>query len=179
MDGLALEAGYTPRNGSAHVADGGNDAAAGGRGWEFTAVLSPEMVPGLTVGGGLGELDNGSTTAGKDREEETLFATYAFGPLSVGYQWSEDDNNGNTVYTTDVYGASFNINDVFSVSYQYGETEYDNTSGADVTAEFEGISAAYNIGPMAIKFTHNEGKNYNGSSGTNDENRELNLSMSF
>ena len=71
------------------------------------------------------------------------------------------------------------VNDVFSVSYQYGETEYDKSSGTDVTAEFEGISAAYNIGPMAIKFTHNEGKNYNGTSGKNDENRELNLSMSF
>ena len=50
---------------------------------------------------------------------------------------------------------------------------------ADVTAEFEGISAAYNIGPMAIKFTHNEAKNVGGTKGSNDENRELNLSMSF
>ena len=50
-------------------------------------------------------------------------------------------------------------------------------SGND-KAEFEGISAAYNIGPMAIKFTDNSGKNMNG--GTNDDdNRELNLSMSF
>ena len=83
-----------------------------------------------------------------------------------------------TIYTSDIYGASFNINDVFSVSYQYGETEYDKTAN-DVTAEFEGISAAYNIGPMAIKFTHNEGKNIGGTAGTNDENRELNLSMTF
>ena len=36
---------------------------------------------------------------------------------------------------------------------------------AEVTmiAEFEGISAAYNIGPMAIKFTDNSGKNMNGT----------------
>ena len=180
MPGLAMQVGYTPRNGQAAVADGGSGGEGGdGRGYEFTATFSPEMVPGLSVGGGFGEVEDGGTTHGKDREEQTLYATYAFGPLSVGYQWTEDDDNGSTVYTSDVYGASFNVNDVFSVSYQYGESEYDNSSGADVTAEFEGISAAYNIGPMAIKFTHNEGKSIGGTSGVNDENRELNLSMSF
>ena len=136
------------------------------------------MLPGLTVGAGTGSLEEGGTTHGKDYDEETFFATYAFGPLSVGYQWSEDDDNGSTQYSTDVYGASFNVNDVFSVSYQYGETDYDKT-GTDVVAEFEGISAAYNVGPMAIKFTHNEGKNIGGTAGTDDENRELNLSMAF
>ncbi len=181
ISGLALEAGYTPRGGQAAVADGGSGGEGGSdRGYEFTAQLSPEMLPGLKIGGGFGDLENGGTIHDKDREEQTMFATYAFGPLSVGYQWTEDDDNSSTQYTTDVYGASFNVNDVFSISYQYGETEYDKTTaGADVTAEFEGISAAYNIGPMAIKFTHNEGKNYNGTSGKNDENRELNLSMSF
>ena len=58
------------------------------------------------------------------------------------------------------------------------------TSGytGNVTAEFTGVSAAYNIGPMAIKFTDNSGKNINGiTTGTtaDDNNRELNLSMSF
>jgi hypothetical protein len=138
------------------------------------------MMPGLTIGAGMGDLESGGTLHEKDLEESTMFATYAFGPLSVGYQRSDEDDNGSTQYTTDVYGASFNVNDVFSVSYQYGESEYDNTgSTADVTAEFEGISAAYNIGPMAIKFTHNENKNAGGNAGTSDENRELNLSMSF
>jgi outer membrane protein OmpU len=178
MDGLSLTAGYNPRAGSAAASDGSTSPGSAGRGWEVSASYSPEMLPGLTIGGGLGELDNGAGND-KDQEEDTIFATYAFGPLSVGYQMSNDDKSGGTNHATDVYGASFNVNDVFSVSYQYGETEYDKSSGTDVTAEFEGISAAYNIGPMAIKFTHNEGKNYNGTSGKNDENRELNLSMSF
>ena len=182
MGGLALQVGYQPRGGAGAIADGGSGGDAGAsafkNGYSVTAQYSPEMLPGLSVGGGMGENEEGGTTHGKDREEQTWFATYAFGPLSVGYQWSEDDDNSSTVYTTDIYGASFNINDVFSVSYQYGETDYDKT-GTDVTAEFEGISAAYNVGPMAIKFTHNEGKNIGGTSGTNDENRELNLSMAF
>ena len=68
------------------------------------------------------------------------------------------------------------MNDSLSVSYQYGETS--GYGGAQDEAEFEGISAAYNIGPMAIKFTDNSGKHMNGST-SDDDNRELNLSMSF
>jgi hypothetical protein len=140
------------------------------------------MVPGLRVGGGLGELENGSNGKNNtDRDEETLFVTYAFGPLSVGYQWADDTNDGSgaTDYETDIYGASFNVNDVFSVSYQYGETKY-SSSGTHSTAKFTGISAAYNIGPMAIKYTDNTGRSINGSTTTlDDDNKELNLSMSF
>jgi outer membrane protein OmpU len=180
MAGLSLTVGWTPRAHAAHVADGGvSGEGAGEQAMEFSGSYSPEMVPGLTVGGGFGEQEEGGTTHGKDLEEQTFYAKYAFGPLSVGYQWSEEDDNGSTQYTTDVYGASFNMNDAFSISYQYGETEYDNVSTADVTAEFEGISAAYNVGPLAVKFYQNEGKSVGGTSGTNDTNRELNLSMTF
>ena len=60
--------------------------------------------------------------ANKDTDEETFFATYAYGPLSIGYQVAEIDN-GTKVYDTDIYGVSFNVNDALSVSYQKGETE--------------------------------------------------------
>jgi outer membrane protein OmpU len=181
--GLAMDASFQPRLADAAIADGGTGgdlgASPGKNGYSLTAQYSPEMLPGLKIGGGFGEVEDGGTAHGKDREEQTYFATYAFGPLSVGYQWHEDDDNGGTVYNGDVYGASYNVSDVFSVSYQYGEVEYDKTSGSDVTAEFEGISAAYNVGPLAFKFTQNEGKNLGGTSGVKDENRELNLSMAF
>jgi len=178
--GAKIQAGYIPRGGSAAVADGGTSGDTGsGRGFSVTADWSPEMLPGLRIGGGFGELEHGSSAKdNSDKEEETIFATYAFGPLSVGYQRTEEDNPGSTNYETDVYGASFNVNDVFSVSYQYGETEYKKTSGT-VTAEFTGWSAAYNIGPMAIKFTDNSARNYSGTTAVDDDNRELNLSMSF
>ena len=184
VQGAAFTFGYTPRNSAVHTSDGGTDTAAGLRGWEASVDFSPEMVPGLRVGGGMGELENGSNGLNNgDREERTWFATYVFGPLSVGYQRTDDesDGTGSTDYESDVYGASFNVNDVFSVSYQYGETEYKSAAGtAHKTAEFTGISAAYNIGPMAIKFTDNTGRNINGSTTTvDDDNKELNLSMSF
>jgi opacity protein-like surface antigen len=132
------------------------------------------MIPGLRVGAAQGECQKCSG-ADKDLDEETWFATYAYGPLTIGYQVSEEDT-GTKNYDTDIYGVSFNINDALSVSYQYGEsTGY--TGG--ITAEFTGISAAYNIGPMAIKFTDNSGNNINGTETNDDNHRELNLSMSF
>ena len=173
FSGLQLGGSYNPRSGAASNADGATSEGSGNEGWEFGADWSPEMVPGLRVGGVIGECDD-CKAASKDLEEETFFATYAYGPLSVGYQVAEV-KDGTITYDTDIYGVSFNVNDALSVSYQYGET--DGYAGS-VTAKFKGISAAYNIGPMAIKFTDNSGTDMNGTT-TDDDNRELNLSMSF
>jgi outer membrane protein OmpU len=177
FSGATISVGYNPRGGSAASADGATSEGSGASAYEVGIDWSPEMVPGLRVGGVIGEFEKGASGA-KDLEEETYFATYVYGPLSIGYQVAEEDN-GTTTYDTDIYGVSFNVNDSLSVSYQYGET--DGYSGG-TTAEFEGISAAYNIGPMAIKFTDNSGKNINGITtgvSADDNNRELNLSMSF
>jgi len=176
FSGLQLGVSYQPRSGGTANADGATSglSSTGKAGWEFAADWSPEMVPGLRVGYVSGQCED-CNSGGKDTDEETLFGTYAYGPLSIGYQQSEVDNN-TTKYESDVYGVSFNVNDALSVSYQYGETE--GYGGDFNTAEFEGLSAAYNIGPMAIKFTDNSGKNMNGTS-EDDDNRELNLSMSF
>jgi len=174
FSGIQLGGSYQPRSGAAANADGGTNEGVGKAGWEYAADWSPEMVPGLRVGGVIGTCED-CNAGNKDQDEETFFATYAYGPLSIGYQVADIDN-GTDSYDTDVYGVSFNINDSLSVSYQYGETDGSNASYA--TAEFEGISAAYNIGPMAISFTDNSGKSMNGTT-EDDDNRELNLSMSF
>ena len=178
MAGAQIGISYNPRSGSGHAADGATSEGSGKSATEIAIDWSPEMVPGLRVGGAKGTCDN-CVAGGKDLDEETWFATYTYGPLSVGYQVADEDK-GATNYSTDIYGVSFNVNDALSVSYQYGET---SGYAGGITAEFEGISAAYNIGPMAIKFTDNSGKNINGinDSGTtqDDDNRELNLSMTF
>jgi outer membrane protein OmpU len=174
MSGAKVYVGYNPRGGSAASADGGTSEGSGGKAYELGIDWSPEMLPGLRVGGVMGEFENGASGA-NDLEEDTWFATYAWGPMTIGYQVADEDN-GTTSYDTDIYGVSFNVNDALSVSYQYGESDGYSTGQ---TAKFEGISAAYNIGPMAIKFTDNTAQNINGSNTDNDDNRELNLSMSF
>jgi predicted porin len=174
FSGLQLGGSYQPRNGATSNADGATNEGVGKKAWEVGADWSPEMVPGLRVGGVIGTCED-CNAGNKDTDEETFFATYAYGPLSIGYQVADIDN-GTTNYDTDIYGVSFNVNDALSVSYQYGETT--GYGGSNDQAEFEGISAAYNIGPMAISFTDNSGTNMNGTT-SDDDNRELNLSMSF
>jgi outer membrane protein OmpU len=173
FSGIAAAVSYNPRSGASSNADGATSEGSGEAGTEIGVDWNVEQVPGLRVGYVSGKCDN-CKAANKDLEEETYFATYAWGPLSIGYQVADEDD-GTTNYDTDVYGVSFNVNDALSVSYQYGETSGYSGSG---DAEFEGISAAYNIGPMAIKFTDNSAKNMNGTT-SDDDNRELNLSMSF
>lgn len=173
--GAQIGVAYQPRNGATSNADGGTSVGVGGRAYEFAVDWSPEQVPGLRVGGAVGQCED-CNAGNKDLDEETWFATYTYGPLTLGYQVADEDNGTNT-FDTDIYGVSFNVNDALSVSYQYGET--DGSATTYTTAEFEGISAAYNIGPMAIKFTDNSGKNINGVATDDDDNRELNLSMSF
>ena len=174
FSGLQLGGSFQPRSGAAANADGGTSEATGKKGWEFAADWSPEMVPGLRVGGVIGTCED-CNQGNKDTDEQTFFATYAYGPLSIGYQ-NADIDDGTKNYDTDIYGVSFNVNDALSVSYQYGETS--GYGGSNNTSEYEGISAAYNIGPMAIKFTDNSGKNMKGTT-NDDDNRELNLSMAF
>jgi outer membrane protein OmpU len=174
FSGLQLGGSYQPRSGAAANADGGTSEGIGKKGWEYAADWSPEMVPGLRVGGVIGTCED-CNAGNKDLDEETFFATYAYGPLSVGYQTADIDD-GTKNYDTDVYGVSFNVNDALSVSYQYGETS--GYGGGNNQSEYRGVSAAYNIGPMAIKFSDNSGKNMNGTT-NDDDNRVLDLSMSF
>jgi outer membrane protein OmpU len=177
ISGAQIGASFNPRAGGANNADGATSEGSGKRAYEIGVDWNLEQVPGLRIAASTGTCED-CNAGNKDTDETTYAATYAWGPLTIGYQVNDEDN-GTTSYDTDIYGVSFNVNDSLSVSYQYGET--DGYAGG-VVAEFEGISAAYNIGPMAIKFTDNSGKNINGNTSgvsKDDNNRELNLSMSF
>jgi hypothetical protein len=56
------------------------------------------MVPGLRVGGAIG---NAKIVKAEQRsDEETCFATYAYGPLSIGYQVADEDDGTNTMTQT-------------------------------------------------------------------------------
>ena len=55
---------------------------------DFGIQISPEMVEGLTIGYGIGELDDTTSTS---IDNETLFVKYAVGGFTLGYQDSEAD----------------------------------------------------------------------------------------
>ena len=90
-------------------------------------MVSPEMVEGLTIGYGFGELEpNTSQTI----DNETLFVKYAVGGFTLGYQQSEAD--GTVAAQSDEstgWGVSYAVNENLTIAY--GERDYDdNTSNS-------------------------------------------------
>ena len=143
---------------------------------DFGIEISPEMVEGLTIGYGMGEVDESATIT---NDESTLWINYAFGPVTVGYQASEVD--GSTATQDDESTAmsiSYAVSDDLSISY--GTHELDLGS-ADVDQESKGFSVSYSMGGVSIGFAQNTIDNVAGqTAAANDiEGYDLNVAFSF
>ena len=176
--GVVIGAAYSPSRGAADQGDGGT-AEGSGRGYDIFVTAVP--MDGLKVGYGRGTLEGAGTTANTDIDESTMFLTYAMGAVTVGYQVASDEDAGGTDHNSVGYGITANLTDDISVGYQHLETEYDAlaAASADVTGKFEGVSAAYSMGNMAIKFVKNDATNLGGSTASDDNMSELSLSFAF
>ena len=136
-------------------------------------------IDGLTVGAGYGEVEQIHSEGNID--EQTIYATYAVGALTVGVQISEEDtgnSTGTVGYNNEFVGVTYQINDDFSVGFQAADNEHDKT-GTDVTSEFRGWSAAYSMGALGVKFKRNEGRDINGTAATDDTSTEVSVSLAF
>ena len=173
--GASIVAAYNPDRGGATQGDGGT-AEGSGSAWDIAATFSP--MDGLTLGAGWGQLENG-TSGTADVDEDTIFVKYATGPITVGYQISHDDTNAGTEIEVQAMGLTFNVNDDLSVGLQRIREDWQRTTTQDVNATYNGLSAAYSMGNIAIKFVANDGTNLGGVTGTSDEAKELSLSFAF
>ena len=132
----------------------------------------------MLIVAGWGNLENG-TSGTADVDEDTIGFTYAMGPVTVGAQLSHDDTNGGTERTTQAAGITFNVSDNLSVGYQRLSDEYNRTGSNDTDVTFNGLTAAYSMGNIGIKFVANDVTNINGSAGSSDEAKELSISFAF
>jgi len=181
MAGLGIGVGYSPKVGSGSTSDGGTFPGTPGKGsgYEIAVTADNLGVDGLSLGAGTGSIDEGSSSGIKDASEKTFYMKYAMNNWTFGYQRGVVDLDGATEYNSDIFGISFNVNDNLSVSYQNIEVEYDVASGTDRTAEYDGFSAAYTMGPAAVKIQHSDGSQLGGAANTNDTNTEVSLSLTF
>ena len=155
------------------------NAAAGGVSMysDFGVKISPEMVDGLSLGYATGEVEE---SVGVLIDESVLFVTYAYGPVTVGYQESEAD--GPTVTTTDdstSMSISYQVNDDFSVSYGTHELDLGSATGAGTDQESSGWSASYTMGGMSISGHMHETDNVGGVATADLKSYELELSFAF
>ena len=142
------------------------------------------MVPGLRLGGAIGDCED-CVSGSQDLEEETWFATYAYGPLTIGYQQAEEDS-GTTSYDTDVYGVSFNVNDDLSVSYgehqsrKAGYTNHVVQSGENTrVVEVSSWQAAYTMGGASFRIADVKADNVAFSGGLNRSATVVSLGLAF
>ena len=146
---------------------------------DFGITIKPEMVEGLELGFATGEYDDSATTS---IDQDTMYATYAYGPITVGYQVSESttsdsDVTYNQAFESTAMGISFAVNDDFSIGYGVFEADYESTSLVD--QESTAITASYTMGSMTIGGLIGEDENIAGVSTDDNDKYEISLSIAF
>ena len=154
-----------------------------GTGYDITVELGEAMtgMSGLTIGGGFSNADNPLNGQG-DIEDTTIYATYAVGGLTVGYQWSEADlgtTTGAQQYDNDGYGITFAVNDDLSIGYNHYESEQTNTT--NVTNEATSMQIAYSMGGASIRLAEGQSDNQDYQTGAayDRDNTVLSVSLAF
>ena len=144
---------------------------------DFSLVISPEGVDGLTIG--LASSDQTiEVDASRTQDETTMFATYAMGAFTVGMQASDlDDSTANSDQESIAYGITYAVNDDLSIGYSYHELETELTT--DVDQESTGISASYTMGGMTLGGAMNDVDNMGGTDTKDHEGYEFTLSFAF
>ena len=151
--------------------------ASEGEGNEGSTALSLVYtgVEGLSVSLGKGD-DN--TTVAVDAEQTVMKASYAYGPVTLGYSNSDYDH---TTASSDQEVSSFNLaytlTDAISISY--GEEKFEK-SGVTSDIEVEGVNVSYTSGGMTVSAASYEATNVDHSStGTDNDNEFWKLAASF
>jgi len=198
--GMDVNLEYDPAVGGGDAGDGGNsftDANYDGSNVNF-AITNSSMVDGLTFGVGYGETDwdlESTSTAPAETTTTAAFATYAFGPVTVGYQQNYTSNSVNATNASsgnanevEIYGIAFNVNDNLSISYENYENTYLKSASAatgatagqaDVTQDADGIQIAYTMGGATLRVSDVSIDNGGGTVGNSEDRTEVSLLMAF
>ena len=139
--------------------------------------ISPEMVEGLSIGYASGEYEE--TAAIGEIDVSTLWVKYAYGPVTVSYQESEEDaTTAANSNESEEYGISYAVTDDFSVSYGYHEYN-DGTDASTDNQESTGFSASYTMAGTTIAASFNETDNVDNIAAQDNEGFEINVSFAF
>ena len=176
-DGMFIYTSPSMGGATATVAYRNHESAAAESYMDFAVAISPEAVEGLSLG--FASSDNTVASASnQDDDETTMYATYAFGAVTVGVQQSDLDSTASGSDLESIaYGVTYAVNDDFSIGYSYHEYETEVTTDQD--QESTGVSASYTMGGMTIGAVMNKTDSFGGTSGTDKEFSEVSLSFAF
>ena len=163
VDGLTVNASYKPQ--------GSAPDSALGYGVSYTGV------EGLAVHYATTDIEGATVALSGD--QTVLKATYAYGPVTVGYSKAEMDlgtTDGATDQDTTSYAISYTVSDAISVTY--GTEEIDK-GGSPTDAEYDKISASYTAGGMTVTATMADGENISHGTNANEDIEYWGLGLSF
>jgi outer membrane protein OmpU len=184
--GLTARFAWSPEVSGSNSADKGSSGATASTlksGYDITLTATSDLigVEGLTVYGGMAEIDNlqnGSANNG-DKKERTYGATYAVGSFTVGYQYSKEETGktGTGKYENDAYGITFQVNDDLSIGYNHYESE--NDASTQVTAEATSLQIAYTVGGASIRLAEAQADNMKYQTGSTYDRDATTISVSL
>ena len=132
-------------------------------------------------------VNKASGTMAQNPESGSYYATYAFGPATIGYSKSftafaigayNQDNTESVEATTLI---AFNVNDDLSVSYENEESNPDNQTASTVnyTMEATGLQAAYTMGGMTLAIAQNSFENAQYTNNKDVKDTVFSVAMAF
>ena len=190
-DGITARIAFSPAVGGGKSADkgsSGDDASTLQSGFGVVAQIDGNNLgmDGLTVYAGLSNIgqDSAATGISGDKDERTIAFKYAMGAFTIGAQVSEEDlgtSSGVKQYDNMGYGVTFSVNDNLSIGYNHFESDQNNHTTADVTAEATSIQIAYTMGGASFRIAEvqTDNNNYSTSAGADDDGTIVSLGLAF
>ena len=187
-DGLTARLFYSPDVSGAPASEKAGSGSAinsGSSGYDVTLVADDSItgMAGLTIGAGYATFEQNQSGL-SDAQDTTVYATYAIGGFTAGYQWSEADlgtTTGAQQYDNDGYGITFAVNDDLSIGYNHYESEQDNGTAANVTSEATSVQIAYSMGGASVRLASSDGDNmaYGTAASADRDMTVLSVSLAF
>ena len=163
IDGLTISASYVPSDGTTEV-ESSTDFAVAYTGYE-----------GLTLGYAVGE-DNAIAGTGSF-DLSTMYAIYAYGPVTVGYQESEKEgNNANNTDEFQAFGITYAVTEDISVGFAESTVDLGSSDTDQVT---QNVSFSYTMGGMSVTGSFIDQENSGGSTAAADDRKGYELGLAF
>jgi outer membrane protein OmpU len=111
-------------------------------------------------------------------DQVTFGGTYTAGATTVGIQMTSIDKSAaNADQDRTHIAASFAVNEDLSVSWGMSTVDFEGASKSD--QEDSGFGVSYTMGSMSLTAAFNSSDNVGGTSGTDDEHKEIGLAFAF
>ena len=118
------------------------------------------------------------TTVNNGTDIVTFGGTYTTGATTLGIQRTSIDFSAANSDTDRTHlAASFAVNEDLSVSWGMSTVEFESAAKTD--QEDSGFSASYSMGSLSLNASFNSSDNVGGTSGTDDEHKEIGLAFAF